>query len=103
MANFSTLQQQLAGLARVEGVTVVDIMKLPAPLDGILRRMMKEPLSLSALSTELQLSTAETHQLMDLLIAKGFVKTEEQSSHGGEIYRIYFARTRKLNLPDSLL
>jgi predicted ArsR family transcriptional regulator len=102
MANFETLQQTLAGLDRVEGVTVIDVMKLPAPLDIVLRRMMKEPLSLSALSAELQLPVDETHQLMDLLIEKGFVKTEDQSDHGGQVYRVYFARTRKLSLPDNL-
>jgi hypothetical protein len=102
MVNFETLQQTLAGLDRVEGVTVVDIMKLPAPLDVTLRRMLKESLSLAALSAEMQLPVDETHQLMNLLIEKGFVKTEEQSDHGGQMYRVYFARTRKLNLPDNL-
>jgi hypothetical protein len=102
MADFEALQQTLAKLDRVEGVTAIDIMKLPEPLDAVLRKMMKQPLSLNALMTELQLPAAETHRLMDLLIEKGFVKVEEQAEQGGEMYKIYFARTRKLNLPDGL-
>jgi hypothetical protein len=102
MASFEALQQTLTQLDRVEGVTVVDIMKLPPPLDVTLKRMLKEPLSLAVLSAELQLSPEQTHQLMDLLIEKGFVKAEDQADHGGAIYKIYFARTRKLSLPDGL-
>jgi predicted ArsR family transcriptional regulator len=102
MADFESLQQTLAQLDRVEGVTVVDIMKLPSPLDVVLKRMLKEALSLSTLAAELQLSAEQTRQVMDLLIEKGFVKAEDQSDHGGEVYKIYFARTRKLNLPDLL-
>jgi predicted transcriptional regulator len=102
MADFEALQQTLAKLDRVEGVTVVDIMKLPSPLDAVLKRMLKEPLSLSTLSTELQLSAEKTHQLMNLLVEKGFVKVDGQDRQGDYVYRIYFARTRKLSLPDNL-
>ena len=102
MADFVSLQQTLAKLDRVEGVTVVDIMKLPSPLDGLLKRMLKEPLSLSTLSAELQLPAEETRQLMDLLVEKGYVKVDGQDRQGDNVYRIYFARTRKLSLPDGL-
>jgi predicted transcriptional regulator len=102
MATYEALQQELAGLAKVEGVTVVDIMKLPAPLDVALKKMLKESLSLDALSTEIQLSVDETHEVVDLLIEKGFVKTEEQSDQGGQMYKVYLARVRKHNLPANL-
>lgn len=102
MATFEAIQQALTGLPRVEGVTAVDIMKLPAPLDVTLRKMLKEPLSLDAVAAEIQMSKDETSQLMDILVERGFVKSEDQSDHGGLVYKIYLARTRRLNLPASL-
>ena len=102
MASFEALQQTLTQLDRVEGVTVVDIMKLPPPLDVTLKRMLKEPLSVDALATDIQLPVDRTCQIMDTLIDKGFVKTEEQSDVGGRLYKVYFARMRKHNLPDNL-
>jgi predicted ArsR family transcriptional regulator len=103
MATFGALQQELAGLARVDGVTLVDIMNLPAPLDAALRKMLKVSLSLDSLAAEIQLPVSETRQLMDSLVEKGFVKTEEQSGQGGQVYKVYFARMRKHNLPAALV
>lgn len=102
MADFDALQQTLAKLDRVEGVTVIDIMKLPSPLDVTLKRMVKEPLSLKTLSSVLELPVEKTHQLMELLVEKGYVKIDGQDRQGDYVYRIYFARTRKLSLPDGL-
>ena len=39
---------------------------------------------------------------MNLLVEKGFVKVDGQDRQGDYVYRIYFARTRKLSLPDNL-
>jgi hypothetical protein len=102
MATFETLQQVLVKLERVEGVTAVDIMKLPSPLDATLKRMLKEPLSLTALASALQLPAEKTRQLADLLVEKGFIKVDGQDRQGDNVYRICFARTRKLSLPDGL-
>jgi predicted ArsR family transcriptional regulator len=103
MATFGALQQALAGLAKkADGVTLVDILELPAPLDAALKKLLKEVLPLDSLANEIQLPVSETRQLMDILAEKGFVKTEEQPSRGGQVYKIYFARMRKRNLPAGL-
>jgi hypothetical protein len=102
MATFGALQQELAGLAKVDGVTLVDILRLPAPLDAALRKLLKAALPLDALAGEIQLPVDETRQLMDSLVEKGFVKTEEQPGRGGQVYRVYFARMRKHQLPAGL-
>ena len=103
MATFEALQQKLTGLAKkVDGATLVDILELPAPLDAALRKLLKEPLALDALAAEIQRPVNETRQLMDILIEKGFVKTEEQASRGGQVYKVYFARMRKHKLPAGL-
>jgi hypothetical protein len=102
MATFGTLQQELAGLAKVDGTTLVDILDLPAPLDAALRKLMKAALPLDALANEVQLPVSETRQLMDILVEKGFVKTEDQPGWGGQVYKIYFARMRKHQLPAGL-
>lgn len=102
MATFEALQQELAGLTKMDGVTVVEIMALPEPLAATLRKMMKESLSLAALTAEIQLPVDETRQIMEILIEKGYVKTEDQSDQGGQVYKVYFARTRKQKLPANL-
>jgi predicted LPLAT superfamily acyltransferase len=102
MATFGTLQQELAGLAKMDGVALVDILKLPPPLDAALRKLMKKALPLDALADEIQLPANETRQLMDTLIEKGFVKTEDQPGQDSPVYKISFARMRKHHLPANL-
>ena len=102
MATYEALQEALSGVPRVDGVTMVDIMALPEPLDAALRKLLKESLSLDALSHEIQLSPTETRQIMDTLVEKGFVKTEDQPDQGGHVYKVYFARMRKHSIPDNL-
>src|SRR3989304_874297 len=102
MANFEALRQELAGLAETEGVTLVDILQLPAPLDAAIRKLLKEALTLDQLADEIQLPVSETRQLLDILVDKGLLKTEQQASRGGQVYKVYFARIRKHNLPAGL-
>ena len=102
MTTFETLRQELAGLARTEGVALVDILQLPAPLGAALRKLLKEVSTLSQLAAEIQLPMNETRQLLNILVDKGYLKIEPQSNQGGQVYKVYLARTRKRNLPAGL-
>ena len=102
MATFEALRQELARLAKTEGVALVDILRLPAPLDVVLRKLLKESLTLGQLAAEIQLPLNETRQLLDMLVDKGFLKIEPQTNQGGQVYKVSLARTRKHNLPAGL-
>lgn len=102
MATFNELQQILAKISKVNGVTMVDVMTLPAPLDSVLKKLLKEIQSLDQISDELQLPIDQTRQLLDSLIEKGFLTAEDQMSGGGRLYKVYFARMRKHNISDKL-
>jgi hypothetical protein len=100
---FAKLQQALAHLEQVKGVTPVEILELPSPLDEIVRGMMRSGgLTLEELASKLELTTEEARQLGDLLIEKGFLKTEERQENGGVLYKVYFARMRGRNIPLDL-
>jgi predicted transcriptional regulator len=103
MATFNELQQALAKIAKVNGVTMVDVLALPAPLDGVLRKLLKEIQSVDQIAAELQLPIEQTLQLLDALIEKGFLTAEDQMSGGGRLYKVYFARMRKHNISDKLV
>ena len=102
MATFEALQQTLLELNKVNGVSMVDVLALPAPLDSAIKRLLKETLSLDKLAEQIQLPVHQTQELLDILVIKGFLTTEEQTSIGGKFYKVYFARMRKHNLPANL-
>ncbi len=100
---FARLQQALARLEKVKGVTPVEILELPSPLDEIVREMMRRGrLTLDELAAKLELAPEEARQLAELLIEKGFLQTEERQENGGVLYKVYFARMRGRNIPLDL-
>jgi hypothetical protein len=103
LAAFEALRQRLIELDRVNGITPIGILDLPAALHGAIRKMLKSPLTLSELASELSLSLEETRQIGDLLVDKGFLQTEEPPTEEGTIrYQVHFARMRSRNIPLDL-
>ena len=102
MPTFDELRQSLTNMAKVNGVTMVDVLALPVPLDGVLRKLLKEIQSVDQIAEELQLPIDQTRTLLDILIEKGFLTAEDQMSGGGRLYKVYFARMRKHNISDKL-
>ncbi len=102
MATFEELQKTLRGMDRLNGITMVDVMNMPAPLDTVLKKLLKEIQSLDQISEEMQLPIEQTRQLLDILVEKGCLTAEEQMSGGGRMYKVYFARMRKHNISDKL-
>ena len=99
MTDFEELRQQLVRLSRVNGVTPLDILNLPAPIDALVSKMLKGAMNLDAMAEELALPVDETRRLADILVESGYLDTEEVAGEGVPVYKVYFAPMRKHNLP----
>jgi hypothetical protein len=100
---FEQLLSELGNRPAVQGITMIDVLDMPAPLDGVLRAMLREgTLSSSRLAQELALVEDQARILGALLVEKGIV-TVEQPSGGEPIYRVRFIAARRRPLPAKLL
>ena len=80
---FEQLLSELANRPAVQGITMIDVLDMPAPLDGVLRAMLREgTLSSSRLAQELALVEDQARILGALLVEKGIVTAEHPA--GGE-------------------
>lgn len=103
MDKFELLCQELAKLDKVKGITPVDVLSLPNPLDNVLRKMIRQgPMTLTELADDVGLSPAEAQRLGEILIEKGFLQAEERRQDSDIVYKIYFARMRTHNIPLDL-
>jgi hypothetical protein len=102
-AMFEQLLSQIANRPVAQGITMIDILNIPAPLGGVLRQMLREgALPLSRLAQELALDEPQARALGALLAEKGVV-TIEEPAEGGPAYRVRFASARRRELPSRLL
>ena len=100
---FEQLLSELAHRPTVQGITMIDVLDMPAPLDGVLRRMIREgTLSLSRLAQEFALAEDQARTLGALLVEKGIV-TAEQPAGGELLYRVRFMVARRRPLPAKLV
>ncbi len=102
MATFEGLQAELAGLKKVDGITPVEILVLPQALHAPLRKMVKTALTSEELAGELQLTAAETRQLANMLVDKGYLRVQPQADGDGVAYRVCFARVPRHDIPADL-
>ena len=102
MTTFETLKQRLIELDRVNGITPVEILDLPKGLHVAVRKMLKSPMTLEELASELSLPVEETRQIGDLLVDKGFLQIEEPIEESLIRYKVHFARMRSRNIPLDL-
>ena len=90
------LQRELENLSKVEGITPADVVSLPEPLRSGINKIMREgALTLSEFAAELKLEIAETRQLGEMLVEKGFLVASETQADGEILYRTRFAKSRK--------
>ena len=100
---FEQLLSELASRPVVQGITMIDVLDMPAPLDSVLRRMLREgALSVGRLAQELGLTEDQARMLGALLVEKG-IMTAEQPASGEPAYRVRFAAARQRRLPAKLL
>jgi hypothetical protein len=100
---FEQLLSELAKRPIAQGITMLDMLDMPAPLDDVLRRMIRAgALPLSWLAQELALAEEQARALGALLVEKGIV-TAEQPAGSEPVYRVRFAAGRRRTLPARLL
>src|SRR5262245_35630500 len=100
---FEQLLNELATRPAVEGITMVDVLDLPAPLSAVLRHMIRAGArSLSELAADLALTTDEARALGALLVEKGMLVIKAADA-GEALYCVRFANARRSRLPASLL
>ena len=102
MVTFEILKQQLIALDQVQGITPVDILTLPGAVQSSMRKMLKVAMPLGALATDLHLTLDEARQIGDLLVGKGYLRSEESADGSGTLYRVRFARMRTHDIPLDL-
>ncbi len=103
MERFEDLHHDIADLTPVEGTTPLGVAALPAPLDRVLQRMIRQgAMSVEELAEALELSVDKAQHLGEDLVAKGYLRTEDKEDEGGTLFRVYLARMRKQNIPLDL-
>ena len=103
MASFNELMDQLHAVGAFPGITPVDILALPDPVDSAVQRILRRgPMSAGEIASLLDLSESEAKQIADLLVEKGYLLTEERRSDGSLVYKVYFARMRGRSIPLDL-
>ncbi len=101
---FDRLQQAVDQLDQCEGITPIDILALPPPLNKVVNKMMRRgALTLNELAADLKLKPAEAHQLGAMLVERGFLRVTEPAGGGEIIYKVRLARkSRKRRQGKSL-
>lgn len=98
---FNKLCQQLNARAKLPGVTQVDILNLPPPLDNLLRKIIRQgSITVGEFTQDLHLAKGQGERLVKILIDKGYLYTE--SSGRQTICKIHFARKEKKRLPTDI-
>jgi hypothetical protein len=101
---YSQLVQELEQVPHVQGIVPSDLVALPANIGALLRNMMRQgPLTASALAFQLKVTVEQANYLGNQLIAKGYLLSDPTDAEGGYLYRVFYARMRKQNMPSQLL
>lgn len=103
MERFESLHNEISDLQPVDGTTPLGVAALPDPINKVLQRMIRQgAMSVDELAATLELSVDQAQDLGEHLVAKGYLRTEEQAGEGGRVFRVYLARMRKQNIPLDL-
>lgn len=100
---YETLLREVQDLPQTEGVSPTSILELPDSVAHLLRTLMRQgSMSVHELALLLEVTDAQADSVGEQLVEKGYLLSETSSSEGGHIYRVYFARMRKRNIPSEL-
>ncbi len=99
MDRLESLHDEIAHLQPVEGTTPLGVAELPEPINKILQRMIRQgAMAVDELAAALELPVEDAQHVGEHLVAKGYLRTEEQAGEGGTVFRVYLARMRKQNI-----
>jgi hypothetical protein len=103
MAGFDSLWQAVNRLKPVDGVLPMDVLDMPDPLGGLIRKFIRSgSLSLAEFAADLQVPPDQARRVGHVLVKKGYLHAEEHAQGGQVTYRVYLARMRKRNIPLDL-
>ncbi|MDM8520391.1 hypothetical protein QUF64_10115 [Anaerolineales bacterium HSG6] len=101
--SFDQLHQEIEKLARVRGITPVDMLNLPSLLNLAFDKIMKRGLvTLSEFATVLVFTESQAEQLATLLIRKGYLRVTDEATLSEPAYQIRFANKRKRRIPSNI-
>jgi hypothetical protein len=101
---YQILDQELESIPHVDGVIPTDILALPGPFDVLLRNLMRKgSMTVEQLASELDLTVEQAHSLGEHFVAKGYLRAENEEEGGEQVYRVYFARMRRHDIPNELV
>ena len=97
---FGRLQQELEAREQVAGLTMADVLQLPAAERQLVNWLIRTgEVSGSAVATHLG-QVEQAQSLLATLVAKGFLREQES---GGEMhYHVRLAPRRQRELPDNI-
>jgi len=100
---YESLLQDVQGLEEVEGVIPTAMLDLPESITLLLRAMMRQgSMTVDEMATFLELSVSQADDLGEALVAKGYLVSDTANAREGQVYRVFYARVRKRNLPSEL-
>jgi hypothetical protein len=103
MADFESLWQAVNQLKSVAGVLPMDVLDMPDPLGGIIRKFVRMGgMSLAEFAVDLDMDQDQARRVGDVLVQKGYLNVEDHAQDGQVTYRIYLARMRKRSIPLDL-
>ena len=103
MDKYQVMYQELQEIPSVDGIAPTDVLSLPEHFERLLRTLMRKgSMTVEEVANELDLPVNQAQNLGDVLIEKGYLRAEGGGPDTGPVYRVYFARVRKRNIPAGL-
>jgi hypothetical protein len=100
---YESLLQEVQGLDHVDGVIPTALLELPESIALLIREMMRQgSMTVDELAAFLELSVSQADDLGEALVAKGYLVSDTTNAREGQVYRVFYARVRKRNLPPEL-
>jgi hypothetical protein len=103
MTLFEDLVLEVSNLTPVHGLSPADFLNMPDIIGHTLGMMIhNRGMSLKDFATEVGVNETEALQLVEILVAKGYLIEEEQQEKSSPFFRVFFARMRTHKLPLDL-
>ena len=101
MGIFGRIQKEIDDRDKQEGISPADLLDLSTQLRRLMNRITRQgEISLDAAAEYLEETPANTRQMLNALVEKGYLERVEREE--GWVYRTRFARKRGRELPAGI-